>query len=147
MRTLDETKWVVVRSERIRETLAVVHTPGKKELEPFKSFADQHGLPFKVHEHPQEFGPAEVHLNEADAWVCLEGDVEFLVGGSLEGETSFLVRGGVTNRNEIRGRTITGAETVHLKAGDHLFIPAGVPHQHRGIGQARSFIYKIPMRQ
>ncbi len=136
--------YVFTSKKLIDETLAVPHTSGKKELEPFKSFAITNNLPYKIHEHPEEFQLAEVHLTEADEWICICGRVEFVVGGSFKGDAWILERDGIKNPNEIRAKSIEDGETIFLQQDDHLFIDSGVPHMHRGFGGARSWIYKIP---
>jgi mannose-6-phosphate isomerase-like protein (cupin superfamily) len=142
-----EKGYVFIPVELIEATLMTPHTPGKKELEPLKSFAIEHNLPFKIHEHPGEFGMAEVHMAEDDVWVCIRGAVEFIVGGTLKGDTWFLEKDNIPNPNEIRAAGIENGNTVMLKNGDYLVIPVGIPHMHRGTGQARSLIWKIPVKK
>ena len=137
--------YVFVSRELIEDTLAVTYTQGKKELEPFKTFAKTQGLPYKIHQHPEVFQLAEVHLTEGDDWVCLEGEVEFIVGGVLKEQTWLVEKDGIVNPNEIRSKEIEGGTTIWLHSVEHLWIPAGTPHMHRSISRARSFIYKIPM--
>ncbi len=60
---------------------------------------------------------AEVHAKEADLWLGLEGEIEFIVDG----------------------------KKIIVRKGDWLYIPAGVPHQHnKPAGTARLAIIKIP---
>jgi len=138
-------KYVVVRNALIQETLAQPYTPGKKELEPFKSFALKHGLPYKIHEHPEEFQLAEVHMTESDLWICIEGLVEFVVGGKLGENPWFFEKDCVQNPHEIRSNVVYDGNMIFLDPGDHLWIPPGTPHMHRGYNKARSWIYKIPV--
>ena len=58
---------------------------------------------------------ALVHPVTADVWVVTEGEGTLTVNGTLE------------------GRQIVGGESRPLKAGDVVFVPAGVPHGVSGV--------------
>jgi len=66
-------------------------------------------------------GEAEVHDKETDTFYVLDGEATFITGGKMIG-------GKVTAPNQLRGTTIEGGETHHLKKGDFISVPAGVPH-------------------
>ena len=77
-------------------------------------------------------GQAEVHTKETDIFYVVEGDATFVTGGRVIG-------GKETQPNQIRGEAIDGGETFHLKKGDVVTVPAGVPHWFKAIGQPVSY--------
>lgn len=133
---------VFVSGAFIDATLAGRPTRGKNLLEPMKSFAVEHGLPFKILEvHESEY-EAEVHRTVCDLWCCLEGEASFTCGGEL-----IALRrkdpDGHEDPNELRGVGIRGGRGVTLHPGDWLWIPAGEPHQHTTKGTARLLIVRL----
>lgn len=133
-----------VPKTQLDETLAVAPTQGKRNLEPFLSYAKERSLPFNILEDVQVTNDAEIHVKDDDLWLCLEGEVTFICGGTL-GETWFSKRAdGNENQNEIKSKTLQGGTTYTLKPGDWLWIPAGEPHQHSARDTARLMIIKIP---
>ncbi len=133
-----------ISKQQIDETLAVAPTPGKKLLEPFKSFAKERNLPFNILEDKEITNDPEIHMHEADLWYCLEGEVTFVYGGQMV-EPSFRKKAdGTENANEICAKSISGGTEVVMHPGDWLWIPAGEPHQHISSGLARLMIIKIP---
>jgi mannose-6-phosphate isomerase-like protein (cupin superfamily) len=140
-------KPLYVPKEKIDETLAVAVTQGKKNLEPFKTFAKENNLPFSILEDSQiTDNEAEIHKLEADLWFCMEGEVTFVVGGEMVEPWSKINADGTTNDNEIKSKQIKDGEVHVLKPGDWLWIPAGVPHQHNTESTARLVIIKIPKK-
>lgn len=126
------------------ETLAVPATQGKHILEPFKSAS---GIAKTyILEDVAVDNKCEVHRNEADLWTCLEGEVEFDVGGELVDPYERKHPDGSRDEFEVRSApgNIRGAARYTLRPGDLLFIPAGVPHAHRTKGTARLYFTKIP---
>lgn len=125
------------------ETLAVPATQGKHILEPFKSAAK--GSDTYILEDVAVDNKCEVHRNEADLWTCLEGEVEFDVGGELVDAYERKHPDGSKDEFEVRSApgNIRGAARYILRPGDLLFIPAGVPHAHRTQGTARLYFTKI----
>jgi|SRR3989338_6809859 len=126
------------------ETLAVPATQGKNILEPFKSAAA--GSRTYLLEDCDVDNKCEVHRTEADLWTCLEGEVEFEVGGELVDPYERKHPDGSKDQFEVRSApgNIRGAMKYTLRPGDLLFIPAGVPHAHRTQGTARLYFTKIP---
>ncbi len=126
------------------ETLAVPAMPGKHILEPFKSASV--GAKTYILEDCEVDNKCEVHRNEADLWTCLQGEVEFEVGGELIEPYVRKHANGSDDVFEVRSNpgNIRGAEKYTLRPGDLLFIPAGVPHAHRTQGTARLYFTKIP---
>lgn len=66
-------------------------------------------------------GQVEVHQKETDTFYVLDGEATFVTGGKMIG-------GKVTGPNQLRGTSIEGGETHHLKKGDFISVPAGMPH-------------------
>ncbi|MBI4114608.1 MAG: hypothetical protein HY445_02075 [Candidatus Niyogibacteria bacterium] len=134
----------VIPEEIIRKTLETPLSPKKEMLEPLNTYANENGLPFKILNHPEQFGDAEVHLTEGDEWEVIEGTVEFVVGGRLPDSAWEVQQDGISNPNELRAKEIEGGSRSILQAGQRLWVPPGVPHMHRGRG--RSWITKIPKK-
>jgi mannose-6-phosphate isomerase-like protein (cupin superfamily) len=66
-------------------------------------------------------GQVEVHQKETDTIYVLDGEATFVTGGTMIG-------GKVTAPNQLRGTSIEGGESHHLKKGDFISVPAGMPH-------------------
>lgn len=66
-------------------------------------------------------GQVEVHQKETDTIYVLDGEATFVTGGKMIG-------GKVTAPNQLRGTSIEGGESHHLKKGDFISVPAGMPH-------------------
>ena len=64
---------------------------------------------------------ALIHPVTADVWVVREGSGTLVTGGTLVDENGSAVAGQ-------RGAAIRGGVTRVIRAGDVVFIPAGVPH-------------------
>ncbi len=134
-----------VKKALIEETLAAAPAPGKKMLEPLKSFAKANGLPLNILEDQEVENKAELHRHEADLWHCLSGEVRFELGGELVDPIAKTLVDGSTDEREWKGSAIKGGKAVTLTVGDWLFIPAGEPHRHGATGNARLVIIKIPL--
>lgn len=117
---------------------------GVRLLEPLKAASAAGKVPFNILEESQMSGEPEVHRKHADLWGCLEGEAAFLCGGELVHAAVRLNADGTQNEDEIKGEGIVGADELVLKAGDWLWIPAGMPHQHRANDFVRLIIIKIP---
>ena len=101
------------------------------------------GLPFSILEDTAVVNEPEIHVKEGDLWLCLEGEVKFVYGGELEGRYEKKHPDGSNNPDELGGTSIVGSTEHVLHPGDWLWIPAGVPHQHRAEGVARMVIIKM----
>jgi mannose-6-phosphate isomerase-like protein (cupin superfamily) len=77
-------------------------------------------------------GQVEVHTKETDIFYVVEGEATFVTGGTMVG-------GKETQPNQLRGTSIDGGETYHLKKGDSMVVPAGVPHWFKDIPQPISY--------
>ena len=66
-------------------------------------------------------GLAEVHTYETDIDYIVDGTATFVTGGTVPDLKA-------TEAGQFRGSKIVGGEVHHLKKGDVVVIPAGVPH-------------------
>jgi glc operon protein GlcG len=73
-----------------------------------------------------EAGEAELHETDLDVFYILEGHASFVTGGEL-------VRARRSGAGELRGASIAGGVERHLRAGDVVVVPAGVPHWFREV--------------
>ena len=115
---------------------------GKRTLAALKE-AD---IGFNVLEDTEvNYNEAEVHVRDTDLWECLsvKGTLTFILGGELI-DPRITRQDSAGNPLEYKARAIRGGTTVEVKAGDHLKITVGVPHQHQCSGTARLKIIKIP---
>ena len=74
-------------------------------------------------------GQVEVHTKETDIFYVVDGEATIVTGGTMVG-------GKETQPNQLRGTSIDGGETHHLKKGDSITIPAGVPHWFKEVPQS-----------
>lgn len=137
-------KYIHIKKDLIDKTLATVPIVGKHSLEPLKSFAKEHRVPMNIHEDKEVVNDAEVHMHEADLWLCLEGDVTFTCGGEMVDPWFKKNADGSEEKREIKAKEIKNGDTFDLKPGEWLWIPAGVPHKHVTKTMARLVIIKIP---
>ncbi len=136
---------VLVRKEDIDKTLATAPTQGKKLLEPLKSLAAANKMPLNILEDKEVLSnDAEVHMHEADLWLCLEGEVKFIYGGEMIDPWFKKNSDGSEDQREVKAKSIRGGAESVLKPGDWLWVPAGQPHQHLCEGTARLAIVKVP---
>ncbi len=127
------------------ETLAAPALPGKRLLEPLKSFSLQSGVPLHILEDVGVENPPEIHMREADLWIGLSGEVHFVVGGTIADAQAQVRADGTANHDELTGMQLVGGVSYIVRPGDILHIPAGVPHSHSAAGPARLYIIKIPL--
>ena len=140
-------KSIHISKSAIEEMLKAAPVKGKRNLEPLKSFAAEHGLPLNLLEDAEVLdNKAEVHLAEGDLWLGLEGETTFIVGGEMMEPYFSRGKDGAENEREIRAVEIKGGETIVLKPGDWLWIPAGEPHRHFCDKVSRLAIIKIPKK-
>ncbi|MEK7082701.1 MAG: hypothetical protein AAB972_00895, partial [Patescibacteria group bacterium] len=97
-----------LRKKDIDIMCATPPVKGKNLLEPLKSMAITHGLPFKILEDHQVSNDAEVHLNENDLWCCLEGEALFVYGGVLVDPQIKVRKDGTKDENELFAKEISG---------------------------------------
>lgn len=115
-----------------------VLSPGKHVVFEPELFGERR-IPFTFVVDKEVWNIVEYHIHEADLWICHSGQARFIYGGEMV--NPWMKDGNSKEKfsNEIRG----GIEVI-LRPGDHLFIPAGVPHQHGSTGTAVLEIVKIP---
>ena len=142
----------LVPASVVKETLGIPPASldsGKIQPEPFSGSTKKSAVPviFLVDNNiPQGTTKVEVHRHEADIFMCIDGEVEFQVEGSLVAPWIWTSPEGKKNDLELRASEIQGGVTYHLTAGDILHIPAGQPHIHwtKPGGFARMWVIKIP---
>jgi quercetin dioxygenase-like cupin family protein len=78
-------------------------------------------------------GQVEVHDHETDIFYVTEGEATLVTGGTMVG-------GKQTAEGQHRGTDITGGQTAHLKKGDVVTIPAGVPHWFKDVSPTISYL-------
>jgi len=138
-------KSVLLRKKDFDEAIANEPAVGKRLLEPLRTFSAENKLPLNILEDKEISNDAEVHTNEGDLWNCLEGEVTFIYGGEMVDPWTSKNPDGSLNEREIKAKEIRNGTKTILKAGDWLWIPAGVPHQHICNDLARLVIIKIPL--
>lgn len=78
-----------------------------------------------------------VHGGSADVWVVTAGTATAVTGGSLVDAQK---RGNV---DDSAGSGIRGGTDQPLKAGDVLYVPAGVPHGFKNVKDFRAFLIRF----
>jgi len=82
-------------------------------------------------------GEVEIHEKDTDVFYITEGAATFVTGGTAADQHT-------TAPGEIRAPKIAGGEEHHLKKGDVIIIPAGVPHQFTAVdGTFLYFVVKV----
>lgn len=79
-------------------------------------------------------GEVEIHEKDTDVFYVTEGSATFVTGGTAAGQHT-------VSPGEIRAPKITGGEEHHLKKGDVIVIPTGVPHQFTQVDG--TFLYLV----
>lgn len=78
-------------------------------------------------------GQVEIHDHETDIFYITDGDATFITGGTIVG-------GKQTAPGQTRGTDLRGGQTVRLKKGDVITIPAGVPHWFKEVSPSISYL-------
>jgi mannose-6-phosphate isomerase-like protein (cupin superfamily) len=87
--------------------------------------------------HRDKAGEVERHALDSDIFYVVKGDASFVTGGTAVGMKA-------TAPNEERGQSITGGQSHHLKTGDVITIPNGVPHWFKEVrGTFLYFVVKV----
>src|SRR6266571_4161130 len=129
---------ILTRVSEIQTALKTPPMQGKNMVAPFHILSDVHP-PFRILENTEVSNASEIHMTEGDLWQCIEGEVDFICGGSLVDQVEVPGHDG----REFQGSGVEGGENFVLQAGDWLWIPPGVAHQHGSIKTARLIIIKI----
>jgi mannose-6-phosphate isomerase-like protein (cupin superfamily) len=77
-------------------------------------------------------GQVEVHDHETDVFYVMSGEATFVTGGTMVG-------GKVSKPGQHLGTDIQGGTTHHLKQGDVMVIPAGMPHWFKEVPSSVSY--------
>ena len=78
-------------------------------------------------------GEVEIHAHETDIFYVTDGDATFMIGGTIVGAKK-------TAPGQTRGTDLHSAQTIHLKKGDVITIPAGVPHWFKDVSPSISYL-------
>ena len=82
---------------------------------------------YKIHASRREAsGQAEVHTRDTDIIYVLQGHSVFVTGGKAPDLRTVAP-------DELRGPGIEGGETHHLRAGDVIVVPSGIPHWFKAV--------------
>lgn len=79
-------------------------------------------------------GEVEIHEKDTDIFYIVDGTATFVTGGTAADQKT-------VSAGEIRAPKIAGGEEHHLKKGDIIVIPNGVPHQFTTVDGA--FLYYV----
>lgn len=135
---MERPKAVLARKAMFDEALRTPPMQGKHYVEPFLTFCKGTGFPANVLEDDHVENVAEYHCHEEDVWVCLAGEITFVVNGS--GVEPYHKE---NDEREWKAQRIEGGDAVTLSPGDWLWVPAGVWHEHsKPDGNARLVILK-----
>jgi glc operon protein GlcG len=93
---------------------------------------------YKIHASRRDApGMAEVHVRDTDTIHVIDGEADLVVGGDV-------VDGKTTAPGEIRGASIRGGRTLHLRKGDVAVVPNGTPHWFREVkGPFLYYVVKV----
>ena len=113
---------------------AVVHVPADKAAEIMQKGGQVAAAPDATVSFNRRNGPgmSEIHEKETDTFYVLEGDATFVTGGTMVGGKS-------TGPGQLRGTGIDGGQTMQLKKGDVVLVPAGTPHWFKEV--PKSVVY------
>jgi quercetin dioxygenase-like cupin family protein len=78
-------------------------------------------------------GEVEIHDHETDIFYVTDGEATFLTGGTIVGAKQ-------TAPGQTRGTDLHGGQTIRLKKGDVITIPAGVPHWFKDVSPSISYL-------
>jgi len=78
-------------------------------------------------------GQVEIHEKETDIFYVTDGEATIVTGGTMVG-------GRQTAPNQLRGSDVKGGEARHLKKGDVIVIPAGVPHWFKEVSPSINYL-------
>jgi mannose-6-phosphate isomerase-like protein (cupin superfamily) len=78
-------------------------------------------------------GQVEIHAKETDIFYVTDGEATIVTGGTMVG-------GRQTAPNQLRGSDVKGGESRHLRQGDVIVIPAGVPHWFKEVSPSINYL-------
>jgi mannose-6-phosphate isomerase-like protein (cupin superfamily) len=78
-------------------------------------------------------GQVEIHAKETDIFYITDGEATIVTGGTMVG-------GRQTAPNQLRGSDVKGGESRHLRKGDVIVIPAGVPHWFKEVSPSINYL-------
>jgi len=125
---------VVIGTATLARAQGVVHVPADKAAQIMQKGGQVAASPDATISFNRRTGPgmSEIHDKETDTFYVLEGEATFVTGGKMVG-------GKTTAPNQTRGTGIEGGQTVQLKKGDVVIVPAGTPHWFKEV--PKSVVY------
>ncbi len=78
-------------------------------------------------------GQVEIHDHETDIFYVTDGEATFVTGGTIVGAKH-------TAPGQTRGTDLQGGQTITLRKGDVVTIPAGVPHWFKQVSPSISYL-------
>jgi len=78
-------------------------------------------------------GEVEIHDHETDIFYVTAGEATFVTGGTIVGAKQ-------TAPGQTRGTDLRGGQSISLKKGDVVTIPAGVPHWFKSVSPSISYL-------
>ena len=115
---------------------AVTHLAAADVRAAFSRGAPLHEVDaFKVHASRRDgAGEAEIHGRDTDVIYVLDGEADFVTGGTVADARTVAA-------DELRGSRIDGGESRRLRQGDVIVVPNGVPHWFRAV--PGPFVYYV----
>ncbi|MGD0017113.1 MAG: cupin domain-containing protein [Verrucomicrobiia bacterium] len=104
--------------------VAATYIDGAKVTAAFdkgQTLAEAHGYKVMASRRDKP-GPVEIHTYETDVFYIIQGTATFVTGGTCADAK-------ITAPGQLRGTSIIDGVTHHLKKGDVIIVPAGLPHQ------------------
>jgi mannose-6-phosphate isomerase-like protein (cupin superfamily) len=87
---------------------------------------------------------AEIHLKDTDVFYIIDGSATFVTGGTAVDQAPNKLPDGSLSPVEFHAKSIVGGTEHHLKKGDAIIIPKGIPHQFTQIdGPFLYFVVKV----
>ncbi|HVM59841.1 MAG TPA: cupin domain-containing protein [Verrucomicrobiae bacterium] len=84
-------------------------------------------------------GRVEIHTYETDVFYIIDGTATFVTGGTCADAK-------VVGPGQLLGTTITGGVEHHLKKGDVIVVPAGLPHQYTEVSHPFLYLTVKPIK-
>ena len=124
----------VIGAATLAQAQGVVHVPAEKAVAIMEKGGQVAASPEATVSFNRRTGPgqSEIHDKETDTFYVLEGEATFVTGGKVVG-------GKTTAPNQTRGTGIEGGQTMQLKKGDVVIVPAGTPHWFKEV--PKSVVY------
>jgi mannose-6-phosphate isomerase-like protein (cupin superfamily) len=103
---------------------------------PISSFVSDHENYFIEYVTRVADGEVELHPHWIDYMSVQSGEATLTTGGTVTGARD-------TGAGEMRGGTQAGGNTITMKPGDYVAVPAGLPHRMTPKGKITYLIFKV----